>query len=104
MFKKAAGHEIKQDQYRMKSYSVVGKECIAIQAADLIAYEYCHCLNGVANLSNAGLGRPAVMEMNKRLIIKSKYLDTKALLEILSQPKSSYERFKVSQRASKPGS
>ena len=57
MFKKAAAHEIKRNQFRMKSYSVVDKQCIPAQAADLIVYEYSHCLNGVANLSTAGFDR-----------------------------------------------
>lgn len=95
MFKKAAAHDIKRDQYRMKSYSVVGKECIPAQAADLIAYEYSHCLNTVANSAGVGFERPAVKELEKRLTIKSKYLDTRGMLEVLSKPKSSYEPFKV---------
>ena len=41
------------------------------------------------------------MELNNRLIIKSKYLDTRAMLEVISKPKSAYEPFKVRRRTPK---
>jgi hypothetical protein len=95
VFNKAKAHAIRRDAYRMKSCSLVGKECIPAQAADLIAYEYSHCMNDLATWGDEGFRRPAVIELNKRLIIKAKYHNAKSLAEVLSKPNSEYRPFTV---------
>lgn len=96
VFNKAMAHEIRRGWYRMKA--LVGKECIPAQAADLIAYEYSHCMNGVAQSSDTGFRRPAVRELNDKLVVRARYHNTTTLAEVLSQPKSEYLPFKVPRR------
>ena len=97
-FSTAKAHEIKGNAYRMKSCSLVGKDCIPVQTADLIAYEYSHCMGSIATANDLGFRRPAVHELKGRLRIETRYHDSKTLAEMLAQPKSEYRQFRVSQR------
>jgi hypothetical protein len=95
VFNKAMANDIRRDWYRMKSCSIVGKECIPVHAADLIAYEYSHCMNDLATSGDRGFRRPAVVELRNRLIINAKHHNAKSLAEVLSKPNSDYRPFKV---------
>ena len=48
VFSKVMQHRLRRNAYRMKSCSLVGREFIPAQTADLIAYEYSHCMNNLA--------------------------------------------------------
>lgn len=94
IFKKAAANEIRRNAYRMQEVGVVGKESVGAQSADLLAYEYSHCMNSVVAGDRAGFGRVAVAELDRRLHIHAHYQNSNTIAEVLAAPKSEYRLFR----------
>ena len=95
VYGKILAHEIRGNAYRIMSCSPVGKECVPVQAADLIAYEYSHCMSSIVKSNDSGFRRPAVQELRKRLTIETRYHNSQTLSEVLSQPASEYRHFRA---------
>jgi hypothetical protein len=92
-FNEMMANEIRRNSYRMESCTLVGKECHGAQAADLLAYEYSHCMSSVIDKNATGFDRPAVRELNAKLNIRAQFHNSQTLADLLSQPTSDYRAF-----------
>ena len=83
VFRGAMQNEIRRNTYRMESIGQVGKECNAVQAADLLAYEHSHCMASRIEDNTKGFDRPAVIELRKKLKLYTQYFDLERLQDFL---------------------